>query len=533
MTVPANGEGFDQTPPPPTQPQAPVSRTSSTVPDLSIPQRQSPLAVIFLVLRFVRSIGIVQIVIGAGFVLSRSPSLLLLALGIVVVGAVLLLISGLGWWRYTFEVSDGELRVEQGVISRQRLTVPLDRVQAVSIQQKFLHRLVGLVQVSADTAGTAQSEFTIDAVKRPVAEALQRAAADYRSNAGQSDLHVDNAAEASSAAGVPPAADREILRRTPGELFKVAVTQLPFSGLAVIAPLFAFSGEILDRLPSFVDEPDVTFSVGRWLLWFIPLAIVAVLLFSVFLNIVRVFLVDWNLTVTATASGLRKNAGLLSKSSTAASLPRLQLVRVSQSWLTRLVGMSHVSLIGIRTAAAPGQAGEEVGGTISVPGSSDAEVAELRRLGLDNSPGVQELDRRVSHQEIYKDTRNAAVLAVLLAGGLFFTPLGLWSLLFLFLIPVEWLTVRRRIRLHRWGVSADAIANQNELLTRTRSETLLRKVNSVTVRQSLFERKRNLATLVIELAGTEIAIGMIPIDEARAVRDRALFVAETDRRAFM
>ena len=61
----------------------------------------------------------------------------------------------------------------------------------------------------------------------------------------------------------------------------------------------------------------------------------------------------------------------------------------------------------------------------------------------------------------------------------------------------------------------------------------MRKTNSVTVRQSLFERKRDLATVSLKLANGEVTIGMIPLEQARSVRDRAIYVAETDERAFM
>ncbi len=518
--------------PPPLHPSPPVAPLSGI--DLSVPQRQSPLAVLFLVLRFVRSIGIVQIVVGAGFVLSRSPSLVALAIGIMFVASILLVISGLGWWRYTFAVTDGELRVEQGVISKQRLAIPLDRVQSVSIEQKLLHRIVDLVQVSADSAGTALSEFTIDAVKRPVAEALQVAAADRRAHAATTN-EPEHIVHEGRGQPVEAGADRVVLRRTPRELVKIALTQFPLSGLAVLAPLFAFSGQLLDRIPDegFLDDDVLpAIDIGDSLIWIIPLAVLAIMVFSMILNIIRVFLVHWDLTVTETASGLRKNAGLLSKSSTAASLPRLQLVRVSQTALTRLVGIRSVSLIGIRsTSVEQGAVGG--GGTIAVPGCSDDQVGELRRLGLDGARGVPVLDRAVSPLEVFRQTRNSAVVALLLAAGLWWSPIGMWSLGFLLLVPWRWLVVRRQTRLRRWGVSVDAIANQTEFFTQVKDEALLRKLNSVTIRQSRFERKRGLATLSIHLAGAGITIGMIPIDEARAVRDGALFVAETDRRAFM
>lgn len=519
---------------------APIASGGGAV-SLAEPQRQSLLAIVFLVLRFVRGIGIVQIVLGAGFVLAQSPSLLLVMLGVVVLAAIALGFAALGWWRYTFAVRNGELQVNRGVVSQQTLTVPLDRVQSVSIEQKFLHRIVGLVQVSLDTAGTSEAEFTIDAVDREVAVALQTAAADHKAR-------VTSAASVASAQGdvvgaevpimdggvgvgevfVPPApepvfVERTILQHSPMRIAKIAVTQQPFSGLAVLAPLFAFGDSIIDRIP--FDVPELDVGVGRWLLWFVPVAILTVVFFSMLLNIIRVFLSDWNLTITQTASGLRRNAGLLSTTSLASSLPRVQRFEVSQGLIERLVGLHTATLHNI---------GES---DFRVPGCDAVQVAELRELALDDGDGVSVLDRKVSPLEVFKATRNASVVFVALAVGLYF-PLSFWSLLFLLAIPLTWLQTRRQVRLRRWGIDADSLADQREFLGWVKNETLLRKVNSVTVRQSLFERKRDLATVSIQLAGgslggQSVSIGMIPLSEAMAVRDRALFVAETDTRAFM
>lgn len=509
-------------------PPSDSSGLSSNVP-LDEPQRQSLLAVLFLLLRTVRSIGIVQIVVGAGFLLSQSPSVLVLALGVLVVAAIFLGISALSWWRYTFQVDGGELRVKKGVLSQQALSVPLDRVQSVSIEQKFLHRMVGLVQVSLDTAGSSAAEFTIDAVDRDVAVALQAAAADHKANsdavaAPMVPVLDDGVAPTVESVPAAPVEERIVVQHSPKRLAKIALTNAPLSGFAVLAPLFAFGDEIFERLPFDINFDGIDFEVGTWLIWFIPLALVAVLMASLLLNIIQTVLRDWNLRVTRTASGLRRDAGLLSTTSVASSLPRVQRIETSQGLLERWVGLQELTLHNIGDA------------DMTVPGCTADEAEDLRQLGLDGAHGVYTLDRRVSPLAVFKATRNASVVALALAVGLYFV-LSWWSLLFLLLIPLTWLQSRRSTRLYRWGIGEDAIADRAEFVGWRRNESLLRKVNSVQVRQSLFERKRDLATVIIEFAGgalsRQISIGMIPIVEAQAVRDRILFVAETDTRAFM
>ena len=114
---------------------------------------------------------------------------------------------------------------------------------------------------------------------------------------------------------------------------------------------------------------------------------------------------------------------------------------------------------------------------------------------------------------------------------------GFWAFFALVPIPVVWWGSSRSVRLRRWGIDGDSIAIRNELLEWRTHEALLHKANGVAIRQSYFERSRGLATVDVRLAGGilsgSISIGMIPYEEATAVRDHVLFIVETNRRVFM
>jgi putative membrane protein len=160
---------------------AAVTRATGARPDvvidLSEPQRQSPLAIVFLGLRAVRSLGVIQFIVLAFFVARGAADGRLLAFVVLAVGA-LTTMSVLSWWRYTFQLVDGELVVTSGVLRVDRLTVDVGRIQSIAIEQELLHRMTDLVKVVVDTAGSSQAEFTIDAVARPVAEELRQQADD-------------------------------------------------------------------------------------------------------------------------------------------------------------------------------------------------------------------------------------------------------------------------------------------------------------------------------------------------------------------
>ena len=168
------------------------------------PQRQSPIAVVFIIIRVIRGLGVSTIILAVLFLLNSTwiPGGIFLALPLL--GGVAFVLGVISWLRYTFLVSGDELVVQKGVLSRQRLSIPLDRVQSVSLDQSFLHRPVGLVRVAVDTAGTAAAEFEIDAIPRPVAEAVEVLAAEYAPLRQASDVSTGDVVERDPSLPPPP-----------------------------------------------------------------------------------------------------------------------------------------------------------------------------------------------------------------------------------------------------------------------------------------------------------------------------------------
>ncbi len=525
---------------------------------LATPTRQSPVAVIFIALRFLRNLGAVNIVVALVVIGSGRLSGGLLGIG-VLAAVVGLVFTILAWWRFVFTVEGDELLVSKGVVAQERLTIPLDRVQSVSIDQRLLHRVIGLVSVSVDTAGSSEAELEIDAVDRRRAEALQRLAA------GATTGDATRTAEGSSAfgAGVTAAAaepEETLVARTPIELVRIGVARWPWAGLAALAPLIAFAGEIGELLPVDIDgesliEDNVPNEVGRdqavAIVGFVVAGLVIGALLGIALQVVRQLVTDWELRLLRTSTGLRRTAGLFSRTSRASTLSRVQAVRVEETPMQRAFGFGRLSLPTI------GQ------GDLVVPGATPVECADIRQLvlagsleaapavraagdlngdpraGLDGRPeggagAVPDivLDRRISPAFIFLAVRNQA-LFLLPVTVIVVATLGWWGLLVLLAVPLRWLTARRQWRLRRWGLTRDLASERLELVNRVTGEVPLLKAQTVQVRQSFFERRRGLATVRFNTADGHLAVPLIPLAEAEAARDLALFRVESDHRPWM
>jgi putative membrane protein len=476
--------------------------------DLTQPQRQSPIAIVLLGVGAIRSLGIAQIALGL-FFLARGAADGRLVAVVALAVALLAAVSVLSWWRYTFQLVDRELVVTRGVLRIDRLTVATDRIQSIAIEQELLHRLTDVVKVVVTTAGTAQAEFTIDAVALPVAEELRRRATALGA--------ADGASAAAGDGGGP--AERVLFQHSPRRLTIAALTMSPWAGLALIPPLWFGLQQALEPVADDLSEatPDVDVDGLGW--WLVLVILIAAPLFVVVLNLGRVYLSDWQQALRTDSTTLRRTSGLLSRFSTTSSIARVQVMTSRQNWLQRRAGIRDLHL---------SNAGD---GDLRLIACRDDEfAATASAAGLTVSDQLA-LDRRVHPAEVWLRTRNTAIVALAVSAGAAVV-VGWWATLVLGIVPWVWWTTRRHVRNHRWSLDAE-LATSSRVISSSTEQALVRKANVVRVTQTIFERRRGLAQVEVATAAGTISVGMIPVEEANAVRDVILHGVETDRRAWM
>lgn len=544
---PPDPETILGTNPPPQQPQPLSPPTELSVagsnpgPDglnddrqlLASPTRQAPLAVVFIAWRFIRNLGLANLGIGVVFLVSGRLPLALLSFA-AIAACVGLVFMVLAWWRFVFLIEADELLVRKGVLSQERLTIPLDRIQSVSIDQKLLHRPVGLVSVSVDTAGSSLAELQIDAVDRGKAEALQRLGAGRREPASPADGETvpghGPPHGAGVGGGVDPVGDESVLaKRTLPDLVRIGVTAWPWTGLVVLASLATVGNQLGDVVPLEVDRDTVLddrfaveFSpavVGYAVLFLVVLLLLVTILGAV-LQVAREIVTNWDLQLMRTSTGLRRTAGLLNKTSKASTISRIQGLQTDRTPAEGFVGITKVTLPTIGD------------GDINLPGATEDELGTLREI-LFGHRVAPSFDRGISPLYIFLAVRNAVVgvTIVVAAGGIV---LGSWWVLLGYLIvPLRWLEARRRWRLRRWSMADHRLAESYQFVNAHTAELDLVKTQTASVSQSFFERRRGLATVRVETAEGFLAVPLIPLAEATEVRDVALYAAESSTKAWM
>src|SRR6187431_2903783 len=145
------------------------------------PQRQSPKAVVLILLKYfriiVRQLWPILLVIlinptkGKGFMITAVAFVVIL---------VSLIYSLIAYTKYYFFIQNNELCVRSGVFRKTVLNVPFDRIQSVDFKRNLVHQFLNVVSVQIDTAGSKGSELELDAIELDRAEELRNIVLAYK-----------------------------------------------------------------------------------------------------------------------------------------------------------------------------------------------------------------------------------------------------------------------------------------------------------------------------------------------------------------
>jgi len=100
--------------------------------------------------------------------LYRMPSEAIgsVVLGIIGVFFIIGFIAYLRYRNFTFFLDEQkqEFVVQSGIFSKKRLTIGLDKIQQVNINQNVIQKLIGVYSLDVDTAGSGAKEVSIKAI---------------------------------------------------------------------------------------------------------------------------------------------------------------------------------------------------------------------------------------------------------------------------------------------------------------------------------------------------------------------------------
>ncbi len=420
--------------------------------------------------------------------------------------------------RYRF--TDEDLIVRQGLLFRSERHIRFRRIQNIDIVQRPLHRLLGVADVKIETAGGSEPEAQLQVLSlEAIAKMRQRV---FAVDTGEPSVGADKAA-ASVQPESPTSAEgsRVVVLRIPtAELVTLGLISNRGMVLVLIAAGFLWEFGLAERI-----ELDWLFESAAGLRLTTMVAVgmatlIGTLLLLRGLSVVWTILRFHGFVLERVGDDLRISCGLLTRSSATIPRHRVQFLSIHQTLLARWAGRAS-----IRLETAGSETGEEndavVSGKSFVPIVRQDQVGEVvgalfPDLDLENPPW-----RGLAPRARGRMIRVALVVGLLATLGcallvqpwgalavLVFLPMGVWHAMVSF----------RRIA---WARSPVGLVFRSGVMTRKLSATFYDKIQVITLKESPFDRRYEMASLKVDTAGAgpadhKICIPYLPREVALA-----------------
>lgn len=493
--------------------------------DFTKPNRQSYAAIVFLAYNFfkvlIRQLWPVLIAILVG----RENIKNILIWSIAAISILVFVFAVISFFRYYFYIDQDELIVVKGVFKRSRTNIPFQRIQTINIEQSILHQILQVAKLEVDTAGSKGTEFSFSALEMAKAEALRNIVLDRKA--------MTRAVLPSQTIEKEPLIRQtreRILHLSFSELIRIGTTQNHLRSLLII---LAFFLTLYNQVEDFgVETGEVVDQINQEMIYFGKIAIIVMSVMSIIVSflfsIIRTIIRYYDFTLSRTADGFNIVSGLFTKKQISAKDHKIQYISWSDNPLKRILGIYDVHL---KQASS-----SEVRDTrsISIPGCNIENINRIKSYYISSDHWIKLKNFKISGKIIlFRWLYFGLLPALLLMAVLLLTN----QLSYVF-IPTIWPFVTYlayRVNHKKWNfaLNDEMIFIQHGIFGNYFKALRLYKIQSIALRQSIYQRKHRLANVVIYTASGQISIPFVDLELAMDLCDFVLYKIQTDRRKWM
>ncbi|WP_454788292.1 PH domain-containing protein [Mycolicibacterium lutetiense] len=410
--------------------------------------------------------------------------------GWTIAAIVLTIAVGLArWFATSYRIEPDEVQLRTGLLQRKVLSVPRNRIRSVSTDARLLHRLLGLtvLRISTGQQAKGDTEFSLDAVE---AQQVPR-------------LRAILLADAVPIAEAP--AGRELARWQPSWL---RYSPLSFTGLAMIA---AAAGVVYQAgvgaalRNSELAESGVAVAERLGVMVTVVVGVLVILLASVVLSVLRSLLTYGNLVLRRDSDVLHLQHGLLRLREHTYDMRRLRGGTLREPLLVRAFGGARLD------AVMTGVGGEGEASLLLPP--CPAVTARGVLAELIANPGAVDAPL-VAHgpAAVRRRWTRALVLPAVAGVALLVVGVPVWAwVLWVLLVGCAGLLAVDRARSLGHLVRDGWLVARSGSLERRRDHLDAAGIIGWTVRQTFFQRRAGVATLIAATAAGEKRYAVLDI----------------------
>lgn len=494
------------------------------------PQRQSILGVAVYMIRHFRALLTIFIAL---FAVGSKLTWFWYLIGFALLPVLIIfgVVSYYEYQNFTFQVKDNSLVIHKGVFFKERLVIDIDRIQSIQITDNLVQRVLGVVALKVDTAGSKGNELEIPALKRTYANDLkdllyskkkQLAKGEFQSEELPSGERFELEEEDES--------EQVLVHLSIRDLFVVGLTENHLrTALIAFAFIFGTLSQYQKTVESYLDESMDAYAeqairsgVKVVLLLIVLFAVVSVLV-SIFRTVMRFY----DLKAVLRSDAVEISTGLLKRNSFRVPIRKIQYVKWVSNPLRRWVGLESAKL---KPSSSVGEDGKKH--RIEIPALRIAQ-SEMLANGIFpayHNPAFSIIPDAASYGRFFAIISGFILLPFLIFG---YEGFGFWVLLLLITLPLIGMLGYRHGRSVVLSFDSAYVLIRKGWFFTNRVILPTYKVQSIAIHQNIFIARRNLCHLRLYTAAGELDLRYLPVDDARRLYDFLLYNVESSGEGWM
>lgn len=482
--------------------------------------RQAPIAILMIIFNVVKSIirtwwPFILILIFRSNLITPEKGKFLVA----GVSALIIIISIWRYFRFYFYLSENKLHVFKGIFTQAKLDIPFDRIQSITFEQNIIHQLFNVARIKIDTAGSSSEEFEFAALDLERAEELR-------------SFILSRKTDASAIPEVERSQPgRLLLNLNVSDLLKVGVSQNHFRTTGIVVAFLlglrdrikdSLGEQYVNRFDSIADrllENIVVYGLGLFIL---------ILVLSFFGTLIYSVLRYYDLRLWKNRDGYKMESGLFNRREQSARDQKIQIIR----WITNPL-RDIFAFVQLRFFQASSGAGTSKT-SINVPGVPKELLSDILKYYFGRT--IKEEGESHAVERSYFVRRILYIVIVpclgLLTLALLNQTLG-WFIVFAFWLIVGSFFQYYHYQKWRYLISEEGMMTISGVIERVHKVILLRKVQGVRLKQSPYQRRKDLATIILHSASGDVKIPYVRMEHALRMKNYILYKVESSRMKWM
>lgn len=474
------------------------------------PQRQSFVALAIMGFHFFKQVfGALWPMLIVPFLNNNEKKLSIVLIAITLIVLTAIVFAVLGYLNFKFYIKEDKFIILSGVFKKKVITIPLEKIQSILLEQSLLHSITGTFKVLIDTAGTEKVESAIYALNTHNAASLKEWILSNRVVQEVEHTKVQS--------------NKTIIQTSSVDLLKLCLTANHLETLLLVC-VFVFS-KLEDMRPllknisfGWLEKYEKEIKV-TWILVVAIIVLIAVL--SIIISSIRTILSYANFKVDVSKKGFHINGGLIQMKQTIVPFKKVQLLNWNANFLKRYANMFVLQL------KATGESELKKKQKILLPITNKEQLAQIIPYYEADLPANQSEANGIHESFIWRRILMIGLpitIVVATVGCLIF---GSTSLLiiswFLYFIII---TIMYKNNFKFW-VNTNALQITKGVWGKHHTLMKWNNVQFVTLKQSPYQRKNQLATIVFYTAGGKVILPYLTLNDAQLLIDYASMQVES------